>query len=284
MIIKELESITVKYLSVESESVTEQDAFKYYKQLGYNVFHDYSFYIKGLKYNKETGHYKFTGGKQEKVERNSLIKLAPRVNTHTISLFKRYKTGYPDLLLEKNGEVFFVEVKTTDTLSPHQVLFILELSKHEEVEVNYFLPITGVLLQMGKNRLTKSIENKKLAIANEKTSPVYAKFDKELDKLYNMMQKNSYKPYWVVAKLFKTFMKEVFDERNLTVIENKLKLSRAPIVMFIRNNAKDIIRDNLNKLKTTKSPSEKVIKDIQMCRMYLANIESVTQIYNRTKV
>ena len=244
MIVENLESIEVKYFKVkekdiENSSLTETDCFNYYKELGYRVYSDYAFYFRKNSNKQVNSHNQF-------VSRNELRKLKPEFDIKIKELFKKYSSGEPDLLVEKNGIWEFIEVKTTnDSLKPHQLLFIEKLSKIAKVSIHYFIDVEGLVI-VPKSKSKKNEPRKDRGKIEVKFDDEY--FENELIILSNIAKKRKYSKYFPVAQIYKQCPEYPYSPVKLALIEKYSGVSIQNIKWYLNKNCKQVSTDAIRKI------------------------------------
>lgn len=183
-------------------SLTEGDIKRFYSDL-YNVYKNYAGDL--------------TNGK---------FKVSDEVKL----LFGKYKSGYPDFLLESifdKSVIKFVEVKLDgDALSPNQVHFNNELAELANVEVAYF-----------------NLREKYINAENVISTFKLCKRDKEIMRRCEYFiiagKKRGFKPLWVVGMLYKDFNKLILDKRIVGIISSRINVPKDKIVWFIKNKLEE---------------------------------------------
>ncbi len=260
--VREFKEIVTRYFEVDEISILEQDVFDYYSTVGYIVFHDYLFYMRGLDPDSKGG-YKYTGSKQTDSKRKLLLKMKPQFNKGVVRLFKRNKNGEPDLLLYKDGEWSFVEVKITDSLKPNQLIFIRQLSSQWKTEVHQYVCTADVKKDMLVNTPVKEMEQ------------LHKLFDKALEKYSDIRRTKHYKPYWVVISLLLDFPQEALTTRALDKMVDATKLHPKKISCYLALNKVKVIGNALRKLQAKERPSKKEKHLMEEYKVFLGknNIE-----------
>lgn len=184
----------------DERTLTENDIKEYYKNQGYNVYHNYA----------------------KKIREGKFI-LSPE----TVNLFNVYKDGYPDFMLvsiNDPGLIKFVEVKLdNDSIRPNQIEFNNKLALLEDTSVIYF------------NNRGRYVNKDNITYVSKST-----KTDKEiikrLDSLAYIQQKKKFKVYWVVAELYKEYGKFILKKEITGIIADKLNIRKKNVVWFTKNN------------------------------------------------
>jgi len=255
MEVKEVKKIKVKYFKVINKGViknnlTETDCFNYYKELGYRVYSDYSFYFR-KKVNKQINSH------NQYIDRKELRELKPKFDHRIKDLFKDYKDGEPDLLVEKGGIWEFIEVKTTnDSLRPNQLEFLEQLNELATVSIHYFIDVEN----NNKNKKINPRKDRgkiKINFNNEY-------FENELLIFSNIANKKNYNKYFPVAQIYKNCPEYPYDKEKIELIEKYTGLSRTQIKWFLDKNAKKISIDTIRKItkqsKLTPTNNELLLK------------------------
>jgi len=184
----------------DERSLTENDIKEYYKEQGFNVYHKYHRGIREGKY---------------------------MVSKETIKLFEEYSSGYPDFMLVRvtnPEEIKFVEVKLdNDSLRPNQVHFNTKLAELEDISIIYF-----------NNRARYEADDDFILVS--KVPKVEKQIIKRLDGLTYIQGKKGYKPYWVVAQLFKEFGIIILKKNVTSIIAGKTNLKKDSIVWFVKTS------------------------------------------------
>lgn len=228
MIIEELNNVEIKYFKVDKvNNFNETDCFEYYKSIGYKVYFGYGSILRGN-----------TGLKNTRVN-------IPTFPKEVIDVFKKYKSGEPDILVEKDDIWEFIEVKTTnDSLHPNQLIFINELSRVYKTSIHHFINIT----------------------IKGKSKKINTSFERDLDNLIKLQIKRNYKIYWVISKMYEKHPKFTKSIHNLNTISNRLKLKNATVLWYLDKNGKEILKDavkDLDNIKLT-TKKEKLLKEYKM--------------------
>lgn len=219
-----LECYTVDDLN---RGLTEKDIERYYSDLGFNTFKKYVAYIKGINVSKAYP-----------ILKNIVIPKELR------ELFNKYDSGYPDLLLEKNGKFKFVEIKLDkDSIRYNQIIFLTELSKIANVTVCYF------------NNLT--ILKREDFVKINTFTPAQKNILSKVELLSKIAKVKGNKPFWVVAELYKHYNKEILDKKILGIIGDKIGQPKDKVLWFIKTNLM-VEKDPTKRLNRRKS---KIIGD-----------------------
>ena len=221
-----------------SINLTELDCFNYYKEQGYRVFSDYAFYFR-KKPNKQINNY-------QHLNRKELRELCPEFDSKIIGIFKKYKDGEPDLLVEKDGKWEFIEVKTTnDSLKPNQLLFIEKLKEVAKVSIHYFIDTEGIKKKPRKDRGKK---NKNL-------------FEEELKRTSKIQKRKKFKPYFTIAQTYKVCPEDTYSKNQITLFSKYTDIKEEQIRWFLSTNKVRISKDAIRKL-TKKSTLTTEDKDL----------------------
>lgn len=239
MKVEEVSGVEVKYFKVNNKnrSLSETDCFKYYRESGYNVYFGYAKVIRDI------GKVKVT--KNPKSSINKMVLAIPNFPQEVKSIFKKYKSGEPDLLIEKDGIWEFVEVKTTnDSLHPNQLIFIDKLSKVHKTSIHYFIE-TSTFIEDEKKTPTERNFNKVISKLN-------TIFEQDLDKLIKTQIRKNYNKYWVIANIYKLYPRLVSSEALINTLNIKTGLDKKTILWYIDKNGRTIIQDAIKKFKDKK--------------------------------
>jgi hypothetical protein len=219
-------SIETKVIVIDSESkLTEDLVKKFYEERGYNVYDNYSKDV--VLYTNDRSIF----------SQNNIKELKPEL----ISLFKENPSGFPDLLLIKNGEIEFIEIKLErDGLAYNQLKFLEKLSNIYKTSVVKFY---NTNLNPYKELDLDSIILKYKAKADQ----------------------NNYKPYWIVAQLYRSLKGKIFLDNNLKKISKIIKLDEDKIKFFIDKNKYSIL-ENKDKSKDKRFNKKEVRKATSKAR------------------
>jgi hypothetical protein len=139
-----------------------------------------------------------------------------------ISILNKYDIGFPDFLLEKNGEVEFVKYRYNNTLNFEQLRILKELSNHIKVTLIYFIKES---LNVGED------------------------FKTNLLLTYEKGRDRGFKPLWVAAELYKKLGNELYDKDNMKALSEKIKIKEDKIRFFLEKTVgRSEIKKVINKL------------------------------------
>lgn len=181
----------------------EKDVQNYYNSLNYNAFREYVGWIKGEEDNHPLKEIVIPDNIKE--------------------LFHKYSSGYPDIILEKNGTLSFVEIKLPgDSLRPNQVVFLNELALIADTKVLYCY--SPELEKVSEKLNVKKLSKDSKVIVNQ------------LERLVKVAEVKKLKPLWVVAELHKKYDKKILEKKTLSIISFTLKTDKNKILWFIKNS------------------------------------------------
>jgi hypothetical protein len=266
MIVNEVTGFDVKYFKINREegspSFNETDCFEYYRSVGFNVYFGYGSIIRR--------HNKIKDILNPKTRYQRMIMSLPVFSDEIEDLFKKYKSGEPDLLMERNGIWEFVEVKTTnDSLRANQLMFIEELSCLTKVSVHQFIEIKQETTKNMLGTPRKIREHKKLAKETgciksiNKNETLKSLFEKELFLINKNQLRKNFKKYWTVAKIYSLFPEFSLTQQGLELIEKYTGLSGKTITWYVEKNKRKIIEDALLSLSRKDSVSDREVKLIK---------------------
>jgi hypothetical protein len=188
------------YIVGNDRKIKEKDVLNYYIKLGYNA--------------------QLSGKYVKNIQKN------PNVSDDIKELFSIFSSGYPDMMLEKRGEVSFIEIKLdNDSLRESQVDFLEKLSGFANVTVAYFH--TPVVYTRKEFPSVKKYSEEEIMILDQ------------LEQLIRVMLLKKNKPLWVVAKMYELYKEKILTNKILPCLCVDLKLSKDKIIWFINNNLKD---------------------------------------------
>ncbi len=267
MIVKEINNFEIKYFKVERGEeelpFNETECFEYYRNIGYKVYFGYGNVIR-----ERASKNKLDAPKNNY---QKMLREIPEFSKEVVRLFKNYKNGEPDILIEKDGIWEFVEVKTTnDSLRPNQLVFIEELSKVRKVSIHHFIEVkNGVEAEMlTKNNQVKVKKVKTVILSKEtktlnKNSNLKSFFEKELLVLTKTQIKKNFKKYWIVSKIYALFPEFAVTLSGVELINKYTGIENKAILWYIDKNKKVILEDALQKLNKNSKISAREIKLIK---------------------
>lgn len=273
MIVKDINNIEVKYFRVDREEdslpFNETDCFEHYRALGYNVFPKYARAIRRNKVDKYT--------EEARNHKQKIIKSLPKLPNNVKEVFKKYKDGQPDLLIEKDGNWEFIEVKTTsDSLRPNQLIFLEELSKVCKVSIHIFVEIKPSIEEniIAKKVSRRKPKEKKVVASELKLESVISKttkkvnshnqeqsikfiFEKKVFELNKKQIRNTYSKYWTISKLYTLFPKYLLTSNGLEVAAKYTGIKPDIITWYINKQGEAIIKEALEKISKSKQVTKK---------------------------
>lgn len=256
MNVRELEDVTVKYYILDTakldHNIIEEDAIEHYRELGYTVYKNYAFYFRKKSHKKPISKkvLERNSTDEEKIE---LMEIQPKFPKEVYNLFKQYTSGEPDLLLEKDGEWEFIEVKTTnDSIRPNQILFLEQLGKLYKTSIHYFIEANRA--DTSKVTMT-SKEIKEFKSLNN--------FKKQMVKIKLLTQRKGYKPFWGVAQALKRNPTLLNSSLYTQALSNILEVNEASAIAFLKKNKRNILMDEYKVLVRRKnwSAHDKLVID-----------------------
>lgn len=200
----------------------EEDYIEYCEKQGYVMYKSYKPHI--------TNFYE----KREFENNPNIFKLngIDNIDKRLIDLFKKYKLGYPDFVLIKDGKISFIELKIErDGLSLDQIIFLNELSQIANVKVVNFYN-TNKDPQPSKN------------ITEEKEFRAFVK------KLRNRCTAKKYNKYWIIAKSYEKYEKKLFRKEYTGMLSKISGIPKNSIIWYLNKNGEDILNKKSDKKNT----------------------------------
>lgn len=189
---------------ISTKRETEESIAEYFKELGFQVFFKYASKI-----------------------RNGRISSNEQIR----SLFKAYDSGYPDLLLRKDKEISFIEIKLDgDSLRQNQVLFLDKLGKIENVTVLYI------------NNINKELDVVKFETPSD--SILRVDIRKRISSLKKLVKKRHYKPLWIIATLYSKYGDKLLEKETLAEVASRTKIDSNKITWFIDTIKKEQVQSD----------------------------------------
>jgi len=210
MEIHKVNYITESYIITGiNRGLTETDVMRFYSDLGYNVLKKYVNYIKGLDPGKRV---------------YSIMKDL-KISNDIVKLFMEFNSGYPDIVLIKDGKLSFVEIKLDgDSIRSNQIVFLDRLSNFADVKVCYFNNLE-LFKKEEYTRISKYTPEQKVIL-------------NQIELLHKISKVRNNKPFWIVAELYKKFDFKILDKKILGLIANKISQPKDRVVWFINTSLK----------------------------------------------
>jgi hypothetical protein len=206
-----------------TKKVSEADIREHYRDNGYSVFTSrvYSEFLRGERKDKLLKDYE--------------------IDDNIKSIFKEYKSGYPDILIIKNNILTFIEIKLDgDSLRPNQILFLNNLSKITNVKVVYFTNIN----------IIENTEIVKRMSTDAKVDRSDGNILKQLTKYDKIRQIKKYKPFWLISVLYKEFGMALLKKEYLGIIASSINETKDKVIWFVRKLEEE--KENKIQIKSTK--------------------------------
>lgn len=210
-----IHSITFKIehylITGTNKRLTETDIIKYYTNLGYDVTKKY--------YNRL----------RKQIANNSAnpVFKTGKLSTKILDVFRKYKSGYPDIILVKDKKVSFIEIKLdNDSLRASQIEFLEELTKVADVKVCYFNNMEGLRKEDRYKSKTPLKKDKQTVLD-------------QLELYSRLARAKGNKPLWAVARLYNKFGKLILDKDVLGLIANRVNQPKEKIIWFVNEHMKD---------------------------------------------
>jgi len=224
-----------------NRGLLENDIVRFYQDQSYNVFYsrDYVRYIHG------------------EDDTNPILNIIKH-NDPVKTLFSKYDSGYPDLLLIRGNYVKFVEIKLDgDRVRPNQVLFLEELSKLYPTSLVFF------------NNISNSIKDEEVIKVS-----AFSKVDKlilnQIELLTKVAKKSDFKPFWVVSKLYEQFGYKILNKSIISILAKSIEQPKDKVVWFIKENLdkEDAVlrtkqHETIKKLESKKKRQKKHLSKIK---------------------
>lgn len=186
-----------------NKRLTENDIIKYYTELGYDVTKKY--------YNKLK--------KQMAQNITQPTFKGANLSKEILNVFKKYRAGYPDIILVKNKRISFIEIKLdNDSLRASQIDFLEEFAKVADVKVCYFNNMEGL----------RRVDRKK-PILNKDAKTILD----QLELYARIARAKDHKPLWTVARLYNKFGNLILGKSVLGVIATRVNQPKEKIIWFV---------------------------------------------------
>lgn len=158
-----------------------------------------------------------------------------------VELYKKIKSGDPDLLLVKDNQWYFVEVKIErDGIAKSQIDFLNELSKIYDTRIVIFYAIEPTF-----NNIDTDLRDRQ------------RKFYDKVLKYKHIQEKNKYKVYWIIARLYSEYKDKMLKKNRLEILSKTINKEKDLIKWFIRKKGKEILEDSNNKKKNNPPKKKK---------------------------